>query len=178
MMVNSMEIIEILKQRFQENPKRHLDIKWEDVEKRLLENPSKLNILTRMEETSGEVDVIMFKDGYYYFVDCAKESPISRRSLCYDKKARLTRKKAAPTTSVMEMLETIGSELLDESLYQYLQSIEDFDLKTSSWILTPVAIRDLNGALFCDKRYNHCFTYHNSADSYYSSRGFRTFLKV
>lgn len=172
-----MEIIEILKNRFVLNRFNHKNISWYDIEKRLINNPEKLSIIKKMEDTGGEVDLII-KDHEYYFVDCSKESPKLRTGLCYDKEARVNRKNFPPSSSVMEMLEEIGSELLDEAMYRYLQSLDDFDLKTSSWIKTPIEIRKLKGALFMDKRYNTTFVYHNSADSYYSSRGFRTMIKI
>jgi len=174
------ELLQILKDRFEKNTQRHPDIAWDAVEARLEANPEKLRVLYKMEETGGEPDVIGYdpEGDVYIFCDCAAQSPTRRRSLCYDRIAREKRKKHPPASSAMEMAEEMGIELLDEEQYRHLQTLGEFDTKTSSWIKTPDAIRKLGGALFGDRRYGRVFTYHNGADSYYSGRGFRGMLKV
>ena len=162
--------IETLKQRFDTHMHRHEGIIFED----LLIEPI-LDSLKKMEQSGGEVDVLLY-NGDTFFVDFSKETP-NRRSVCYDKEARLKRKQNAPITSAVEMAEAMGISLLDKAMYLYIQSIEDLDLKTSSWLSTPKEIRTLGGALFGDKRYNQAFIYHNGADSYYSSRGFRGYIR-
>lgn len=171
-----------LKQRFEKHPERHPDISWVEVSKRLNKPASgeKLQVLFAMEETGGEPDV-MGKDGNsgeFIFFDCAAESPRGRRSLCYDRKALEARKKFPPKNSVMDLAEEIGAELMDETQYRQLQESGEFDTKTSSWIKSPEKIRSLGGALFCDRRYDTVFVYHNGADSYYASRGFRLVLRI
>ncbi len=174
------EMINVLKERFVSNMNRHEDINWKDVEKKLLKNPDKLIPLYKMEATGGEPDVISFdrETNEFLFFDCSKETPKERRSLCYDRKALDSRKQNKPESNVMEMAAEIGIEVLDETQYRQLQKVGPFDLKTSSWIKTPEKIRSLGGALFCDYRYESVFVYHNSAESYYSSRGFRGLLRV
>jgi hypothetical protein len=165
----------LLKQRFNNFPSRHSGMNWDHVEKRLLDNPKGLHSLEKMEETGGEPDVIQYdpKKDQFFWVDCVKESPSKRRSICYDHASRVGRKNHPPADSAWELATAMGVRLLNEEEYIYLQSLGDFDLKTSSWIDTPEAIRQLGGALFGDKRYNHVFIYHNGADSYYAARGFR-----
>lgn len=174
------DFINKLKKRFESNLSRHSQIKWKDVEKRLINNQEKLISLLKMEETGGEPDVVFYdeKSNEYVFFDCSRETPIGRRSLCYDRAALDSRKKNKPESNVMEMAAEIGIEVLDEEKYRQLQKVGPFDLKTSSWIKTPEKIRNLGGALFCDYRYESVFVYHNGADSYYSSRGFRGCLRV
>lgn len=173
-------LLNTLQTRFEKNKKRHNGIKWEEVAKKLEAHPDKLRVLHEMEETGGEPDVIGFdkKTGEYTFIDCAPESPKGRRSVCYDGDALAARKQHKPEDSALEMAKAIGIEILDEEEYRHLQTLGEFDLKTSSWIKTPPAIRKLGGALFGDRRYDHVFFYHNGADSYYGARGFRGSLKV
>lgn len=173
-------IIKTLQTRFEKHPERHKGIKWNDVLAKLEKNPAKLWTLNEMEDTGGEPDVIGFdkKTGEYWFVDCAAESPKSRRSLCYDKKAWDSRKENKPANNSIDVATAMGIEILNEEQYRQLQQLGEFDLKTSSWIQTPDNIRKLGGALFCDRRYNTIFTYHNGAESYYAARGFRGILKV
>lgn len=165
---NNLE--KVLKERFEKHMHRHPDVSWEEVRDALTEEV--LYSLARMEESSGEPDVFRFADGLS-FVDFSKESPAGRRSLSYDCDARVNRKKNPPFSDVESELEKMGAVLLTESEYRAMQALESFDEKTSSWIWTPKPIRDLGGALFCDRRYNTVFVYHNGADSYYASRGFR-----
>jgi hypothetical protein len=174
------ELFSTLSSRFGENSSRHKSIKWGQVEEKLLASPSKLWSLMQMEETGGEPDVIVHdkKSGEYIFVDCSAESPKGRRSICYDREALNSRKEHKPKNSALDMAEEMGIEILSEADYRELQQLGEFDLKTSSWILTPPEIRDLGGALFCDRRYDHVFVYHNGAESYYAARGFRGKLKV
>lgn len=153
------ELIVILKTRFKENMHRHPTIEWEKVEEKILNQPDKLQSLLAMEETGGEPDVV---GDTLVFIDCSAESPKGRRSYCYDREALNKRNKNQPENDV-----------ITEAEYRNLQSLEAFDLKTSSWIKTPIKIRELNGALFCDRRYDTVFVYHNGAESYYASRGFR-----
>ena len=169
-----------LKTRFLENMTRHPDMDWAAVERRLLEHPEALEILRRMEETGGEPDVIGFADDgeRLLFCDCAPESPAGRRSLCYDEAALLARKKNPPAGSAERQAKELGVPLLTEALYRRLQTLGEFDLKTSSWIATPDAIRSKGGALFCERRYSEVFVFHNGADSYYSVRGWRGYLCV
>ena len=175
-----MDIVEVLKKRFFENKAFHSDLEWAEVEKRFLLNPNVLEVLLRMEESGGEPDTIGFdeKTGKLIFCDCSKESPSGRRSLCYDDEALRKRAKNPPAGSALGMAFEIGASLLTEDLYRRLQSLGEFDLKTSSWINTPKEIRQLGGAIFCERRYGTVFTFHNGADSYYSVRGFRCFILV
>jgi hypothetical protein len=173
-------LIETLKRRFEKNMSRHLDYEWEKVYKKLLKNNYKLWSLNEMEKTGGEPDVVGYDEltGEYIFYDCSKETPISRRGLCYDLEALKSRKENKPKNNVVDMAEDMGVELLTEKQYRELQNLGEFDIKTSSWIATPLEIRKLGGALFCDRRYNTVFVYHNGASSYYSVRGFRASLKI
>ena len=173
-------MLTILKTRFLENMARHPDLDWADVERRLLQDPNALEILRRMEETGGEPDVIGLADDgeRLIFCDCARESPAGRRSLCYDEAALLARKKNPPAGSAERQAKELGVPLMTESLYRRLQTLGEFDLKTSSWIATPDAIRSKGGALFCERRYGEVFVFHNGADSYYSVRGWRGVLEV
>lgn len=174
------KLIETLEERFQNNMHRHENIEWVDVLERIKNNPDKLKTLYEMEITGGEPDVVGFDDetGEYIFYDCSPESPEGRRSLCYDDPALEARKNYKPEGSAVGMAQKMGIELLTKEEYRYLQTLGSFDTKTSTWIKTPVEIRKLGGSLFCDRRYNAVFTYHNGADSYYASRGFRGKLKV
>ena len=173
-------MLEKLKTRFDENRMLHPALDWAEVEKRLREAPDALEILRRMEESGGEPDTIGYdKDtGKLIFCDCAKESPSGRRSLCYDEDALQKRAKNPPAGSAERKAEEIGVSLLTEALYYRLQSLGEFDLKSSSWIMTPEEIRRRGGALFCERRYGRVFTFHNGADSYYSVRGFRGYILV
>ena len=174
------ELLALLEARFEKNPERHEGIAWADVQARLEKNAGKLWSLHEMERTGGEPDVIgrAGKKGELIFVDCSPESPKGRRSVCYDAEALEARKKHTPADSAMNMAETMGIELLDEEEYRELQQLGEFDLKTSSWVKTPSRIRKLGGALFCDRRYDTVFVYHNGAESYYAARGFRGTLRV
>lgn len=175
------QLLATLQERFDSNPERHRDIEWAAVQERLeAADPAKLRSLHEMERTGGEPDVIGRDEatGEYIFVDCSVESPAGRRSLCFDRAAWEARKKHKPEGSIMEMAAEMGIELLNEEQYRHLQTLGKFDLKTSSWVQTPPDIRKLGGALFCDRRYGHVFVYHNGADSYYGSRGFRGMVKV
>lgn len=175
-------LAEMLQKRFEKHLIQRGNIQWEDVRKRLEAHPEKWYALSEMEETGGEPDVIGIDEqtGAYQFVDCSAESPSGRRSLCYDEAALAARKDAPPRGSAEGMAAEMGIELLTEEEYRLLQSksTKGFDLKTSSWIQTTQEIRALGGALFCDRRYDHVFTYHNGAQSYYAARGFRGMLKV
>ena len=173
-------MLEILKTRFQENMARHPGLEWASVAQRLRADPAALEALRRMEASGGEPDTIGFADdgATLIFCDCAKESPAGRRSLCYDDAALLKRAKNPPAGSAVAQAEAMGVQLLTEALYRRLQALGEFDLKTSSWIATPDAIRSLGAALFCERRYGAVFTFHNGADSYYSVRGWRGYLRV
>ncbi|WP_099360862.1 DUF4256 domain-containing protein [Fredinandcohnia onubensis] len=174
------ELLNTLKERFEKNRNRHSDLEWAKVQAKLEANPSKLWSLNEMEATGGEPDVVGYdKDtDEYIFYDCSAESPKGRRSVCYDRQALEARKKHKPENSAMDMAMEMGIELLTEEQYRALQELGNFDLKTSSWVQTPAAIRKLGGAIFCDCRYDTVFTYHNGADSYYGARGFRGSLRV
>jgi hypothetical protein len=174
------ELLIALQTRFEKNKKRHKGVEWTDVQARLEAHPAKLWSLHEMERTGGEPDVVGHdkKTGEYTFYDCAAESPDGRRSVCYDREALDSRKEHKPANSALEMAGDMGIELLTEDEYRALQKLGEFDLKTSSWIATPSAIRKLGGALFCDRRYDHVFVYHNGASSYYAARGFRGSLRV
>lgn len=176
----SKELLIVLKKRFEKNRNRHKGIDWADVETRLKANPGKLWSLDEMEVTGGEPDIVGFdkKTGEYIFYDCSPETPKDRRSICYDEAALQSRKEHKPKNSAVAMAEEMGIELLTEEQYRQLQELGAFDLKTSSWIKTPDEVRKLGGALFCDRRYNKVFLYHNGAESYYAVRGFRGCLKV
>lgn len=170
-------MLKILKARFEENKNRHPDVTWETVEALLAQDDNKLSKIKWMEQSGGEPDVILCNDTLL-FCDCSKGSPKSRRSLCYDGEARLSRKKNPPLSSAMEEAEKTGLRLLTEAEYYYLQTLGEFDTKTSSWIATPSELRARGGALFCEHRYGRTFTFHNSADSYYGVRGFRCALEL
>ena len=174
------ELLTILKARFGKNMKRHKGIEWAKVQTKLEANTTKLWSLHEMELTGGEPDVVGHdkKTGEYIFYDCAAESPKGRRSVCYDPEALESRKEHKPANSAMDMAADMGIELLTEEQYRELQQLGDFDTKTSSWIVTPDDIRKLGGALFCDRRYDTVFLYHNGAESYYAARGFRGALRV
>lgn len=173
-------LLNVLKTRFEKNMTRHKGLEWTTVQARLESHPEKLWSLHAMEETGGEPDVIGSdkKTGEYIFCDCAAESPKGRRSICYDHEALAARKAHKPANSAVEMAAEMGIELLTEEQYRELQALGKFDAKTSSWVKTPAAIRKHGGAIFCDYRYGHVFTYHNGAESYYAARGFRGLLKV
>lgn len=176
----SEALLNTLKERFTKNSNRHKGIEWDKVQAKLTANPAKLWSLNQMEETGGEPDVVGYdkKTGEYIFYDCAAESPKDRRSVCYDHEALEKRKEHKPANSAIEMAADMGIELLNEEQYRELQQLGKFDTKTSSWIITPANIRKLGGALFCDRRYETVFVYHNGAESYYAARGFRGALKV
>ncbi len=176
---HQQELFKALQIRFEKNMNRHQGLKWADVQARLESNPEKLWSLDLMEETEGEPDVVgQEKTGEYIFFDCAAESPKGRRSICYDPEALESRKEHKPANSAIGMAAEMGIEILTEEQYKMLQQFGNFDLKTSSWVKTPADIRKLGGAIFCDRRYNTVFTYHNGAESYYAARGFRAVLKV
>ncbi|MFS8608880.1 MAG: DUF4256 domain-containing protein [Gammaproteobacteria bacterium] len=173
-------LLDTLKARFEQNMHRHPGLEWDKVRAKLEADPKKLRTLAEMEKTGGEPDVVGYdeKTGTYLFFDCSPESPKGRRSVCYDREARESRKEHAPKSSAVEMAAAMGAELLDEEQYRQLQRLGEFDLKTSSWIKTPSDVRELGGALFCDRRYGRVFTYHNGVQSYYAARGFRCWLSV
>ena len=174
------ELLALLKERFEKNMNRHKGFEWTKVQARLDSNIEKLWSLNEMERTGGEPDVVGYykKTGEYIFYDCSAESPNGRRSLCYDREALDSRKEHKPKNNVIDMAAAMGVELLTEEQYRELQKLGEFDLKTSSWVKTPVEIRNLGGAIFCDRRYNTVFVYHNGAESYYAVRGFRSSLRV
>ena len=174
------KLLDTLKARFEKNMVRHAGLEWAKVQARLEANPGKIWPLSEMERTGGEPDVVGMeaKTGEFVFYDCYAETPDGRKNVCYDQDARVKRKVAPPANSAMEMAEAMGTELLAESEYRQLQTMGEFDLKTSCWLKTPAPIRKFGGALFADRRYGAVFIYHNGADSYYGVRGFRTSLKV
>jgi hypothetical protein len=174
------ELLGALKARFEKNMDRHKGLDWSRLQAKLEGNAEKLWSLNEMERTGGEPDVVGHdkKRGEYIFYDCSAESPNGRRSLCYDRKALDSRKEHKPKDNAIDMAAAMGIELLTEAQYRELQEIGKFDTKTSSWVKTPSDIRQLGGALFCDRRYNHVFVYHNGAESYYANRGFRGSLRV
>ena len=174
------ELIKTLQDRFAKNMRRHTGIDWISVQAKLEVSPEKLQALSAMERTGGEPDVVGRDEatGEFIFCDCSLESPAGRRSICYDRAALDSRKENKPGGNALEMASSIGIEILTELQYRELQTLGEFDKKTSSWVKTPAMIRDLGGALFCDRRYDHIFVYHNGAESYYASRGFRGRLKV
>lgn len=176
----SEELIEKLRTRFEKHTSRHQELQWDQVVDRLISNPEKLWSLYQMELSGGEPDVVSYdrERNEYAFYDCSAESPADRRSFCYDKKALDSRKENKPLNNAIDAAAEMGTELLGEQEYRYLQQLGKFDTKTSSWLLTPPAIRQLGGAIFGDRRYDHVFIYHNGAESYYAARGFRTMLKV
>ena len=173
------KLISILKERFDSNFDLHPGANWDQVEEKLLKDKKLLETLCLMEETGGEVNFVDLQIfSRPVFLDCAKESPKGRRSFCYDKEARIKRKKNAPISSVMEEAEKMGIKVLNEDQYYTLQEFFEFDLKSSSWILTPESIRNQGGALFGSMKYGRIFIFHNGADSYYKNRGFRGFIKI
>ncbi len=176
----SDKLLGTLKMRFEKNMSRHKGIDWAKVQAKLEANAEKLSSLSEMERTGGEPDVVGLdkKTGEYIFYDCSAESPKDRRSFCYDREALDSRKENKPKNSAVDMAEAIGVEMLTEEEYRELQKLGAFDLKTSSWVKTPPEIRKLGGAIFCDRRFDRVFTYHNGAESYYAARGFRGSLKV
>lgn len=174
------ELLSTLQNRFEKNMNRHKGVEWIEVKLRLEANAKKLWSLSEMENTGGEPDIVGHdkKTGEYIFYDCSSESPAGRRSYCYDNQALEARKEFKPKDSAVNKASEMGIELLTEEQYRELQNLGKFDTKTSSWIKTPSEIRKLGGAIFCDRRYDHVFVYHNGAESYYAARGFRGFLKV
>jgi hypothetical protein len=173
------ELLALLKARFEKNTKRHRGIDWAEVQARLDKNAGRLWSLQEMERTGGEPDVVgQNESGEFVFADCSAESPKGRRSVCFDAEALAARKKHKPADSAARMAEAMGIELLSEDEYRALQQLGEFDTKTSSWVQTPARIRKLGGALFCDRRYDTVFVYHNGAESYYGARGFRGTLTV
>src|SRR6185503_9457058 len=174
------ELLGTLKARFEKNIDRHKGLEWAKVQAKLVASTEKLWSLNEMERTGGEPDVVGHnkKTGEYIFYDCSAESPKGRRSVCYDRKALESRKENKPKDSAVDMATAMGIELLSEEQYRELQELGDFDTKTSSWVKTPADIRELGGALFCDRRYNHVFVYHNGADSYYAARAFCGSIRV
>jgi len=174
------ELLSAVKARFEKNMNRHKGLEWAKVQAKLEADPKKLWSLSEMERTGGEPDVVGCdkKTGEYVFYDCAAESPKGRRSVCYDHEALESRKEHKPANSAVGMATAMGVELLTEDQYRELQKLGNFDLKTSSWVKTPPEIRKLGGGLFCDRRYNQVFLYHNGADSYYAARAFRASLRI
>lgn len=174
------ELLKVLKSRFEKNMNRHKGLQWTQVQAKLEVETEKLWALHIMEETGGEPDVVGYdnKSGEYLFYDCSAESPKGRRSLCYDLKAWKSRKEHKPADNAIDMATAMGIEILTEAQYRALQQLGNFDTKTSSWVKTPDAIRRLGGAIFCDRRYDTVFVYHNGAESYYAARAFRGCLRV
>ena len=174
------DLLKTLKARFEHNLIRHKDLQWADLQARLEANPEKLWSLNEMERTGGEPDAVSQdkRTSECIFYDCSAESPKGRRSLCYDRAALDSRKENKPKNNALDMAAAIGIDLLTEDQYRELQRLGNFDTKTSSWVKTPSAIRKLGGALFCDRRYDTVFTYHNGAESYYAARGFRGWLRI
>jgi len=174
------KLLKVLKARFEKNMNRHKGIEWAKVQSKLESNTKKLWSLNEMERTGGEPDIIGQdkKTGEYIFYDCSAETPNGRRSVCYDSEALESRKEHKPKNNAVDMAASMGVELLSEEQYRELQKLGNFDTKTSSWVKTPSNIRKLGGALFCDRRYDNVFVYHNGAESYYAARGFRGSLRV
>lgn len=172
--------LEVLKERFERNTRRHAGVAWSEVEERIARDEAALKALAAMESSGGEPDLVGrdAASGELLFCDCSAETPAGRRSLCYDQAALDARKEHKPAGSAVGMAESMGIELMTEAQYRGLQELGEFDLKTSSWIATPDDVRGLGGALFCDRRYGRVFVYHNGADSYYAARGFRGCLRV
>ena len=175
-----VELLAELKERFEKNTTRHKGLKWTDVQTKLEASPDKLWSLAEMERTGGEPDVVGFdkKSGEFIFFDCCPESPKGRRSLCFDRAAWESRKEHKPESDAVTVAANMGLEILTEGEYRELQKLGEFDLKTSSWVATPTDVRKLGGAVFCDRRYDTIWTYHNGAESYYAARGFRGSLRV
>jgi hypothetical protein len=178
--MSSVEILNVLKERFEKNMNRHKELEWAKVQAKLEANEEKIWSLKEMERTGGEPDVVGYNEttGEYMFYDCSPESPKGRRSVCYDGEALESRKQHKPENSAIEMAAAMGIELLTEEQYRELQKLGNFDMKTSSWLKTPAEIRKLGGAIFADFRYGNVFVYHNGAESYYGTRGFRGSLRV
>lgn len=176
----SSDLLATLQKRFEANPGRHKGVQWADVQSRIESQPGKRKALQEMESTGGDPDVVAVdrKTGEVIFYDCSAETPAGRRSICFDPEALASRKEHKPAGSALGMAKSMGIEILTEQEYRQLQQLGEFDLKTSSWVATPPAIRKLGGALFCDRRYDQVFTYHNGAESYYAARGFRASLRV
>ena len=174
------DLLQTVKARFEKNMNRHQGLEWAHVQAKLEAHPDKLWSLHEMERTGGEPDVVDYdeKTGAYIFYDCSAESPKGRRSVCYDREALESRKEHKPQNSAMDMAADMGIEILTEEQYRKLQKLGNFDLKSSSWVKTPASIRKLGGAIFCDRRYDTVFVYHNGAESYYGARGFRGSLRV
>jgi hypothetical protein len=174
------ELLATLEDRFKKNLHRHKDVDWKKLETKLRSQADKCRVLFDMENSGGEPDVVAYepKTDLYTFMDCAAESPKDRRSWCYDREALDKRKENKPANDAMTALHEMGAEILSQEDYRFLQTLGKFDLKTSSWILTPPAIRKLGGALFCDRRYDTVFTYHNGAESYYAARGVRGKVQI
>jgi hypothetical protein len=174
------ELLRALKARFEKNMNRHTGLEWAKVQAKLEANTEKLWSLNEMERTGGEPDVVGYdkKTGEYIFYDCSAESPKGRRSVCYDREGLESRKEHKPQNNTIDMAAAMGIELLTEEQYRELQELGEYDMKTSSWVQTPADIRKLGGALFCDRRYDHVFVYHNGAESYYAARAFRGSLRV
>jgi hypothetical protein len=174
------ELIRVLKARFEKNMHRHYDLEWNKLQAKLQAYNEKMWSLNEMEKTGGEPDVVGHDDitGEFIFYDCSAESPAGRRSVCYDREGLESRKEHKPQTNAVDMAAAIGIEILSEEQYRELQQLGNFDTKSSSWVKTPAEIRKLGGALFCDRRYEYVFVYHNGAESYYAVRGFRGSLKV
>jgi len=174
------ELLSVLKARFEKNRNRHNDMEWVKIQAKLVANADKLWSLNEMERTGGEPDVVSHDDktGEYIFYDCSAESPKGRRNVCYDREALESRKEYKPANNAIDMATDMGIELLTEEQYRELQQHGNFDMRTSSWVKTPAGIRELGGAIFCDRRYDHVFVYHNGAESYYAVRGFRCSLRV
>ncbi len=174
------ELLKALRMRFEKNVNRHKGLAWAQVQAKLEANAERLRSLHEMERTGSEPDVVGHdkKTGEFIFYDCAEESPKGRRSFCYDREALDSRKENKPKDSAVGMAAAIGVELLTEEQYRELQKLGNFDMKTSSWVKTPAAVRKLGGALFCDRRFDTVFVYHNGAESYYAARGFRGWLRV
>ena len=174
------ELLKALKTRFEKNMNRHKGLEWAKVQAKLEANTEKLRSLKEMERTGGEPDVVGYdkKTGEYIIYDCSVESPEGRRSVCYDREGLESRKEHKPVNNAIDMAAAMGIDILTEEQYRALQKLGKFDAKTSSWVKTPSEIRKLGGALFCDRRYNHVFVYHNGAESYYAVRGFRGSLRV
>jgi hypothetical protein len=179
MVKDNDELINIFEKRFKDNIQRHVSITWDNVLKHLISSNNLIG-LKLMEETGGEPDVVKYddKNEKYIFYDCSKETPSARRSLCYDKEALDSRVGFKPKSNVLDMTKEMGIELLNEEEYMFLQSLDAFDLKTSSWILTNDKIRELGGAIFGDRRFDRVFIYHNGAESYYANRGFRGKISI
>jgi hypothetical protein len=174
------ELLSALRARFEKNMNHHKGFEWANVQAKLEANPEKLWSLNEMERTGGEPDVVGYdnKMDEYIFYDCSAESPVGRRSICYDREGLESRKEHKPEDNAIDMATAMGIELLTEEQYRELQELGNFDTKTSSWVKTPAEIRKLGGALFCDRRYDHVFVYHNGAESYYAARAFRGLLRV